>query len=72
MALHQKYFHPVIENLGGCSEVARKLGINRSTTSMWARTGVIPAQWHRKILGLAFDQNLVINAGDFDARPLSS
>lgn len=70
MKKRQKHFHPVIESLGGCGTVARQLGINRSTTSLWAKSGLIPTKWHKQILEIAKAHGKTIDAGDWDARPL--
>lgn len=65
----QKYYHPVIERLGGCRSVARHVGVDPSSVTAWARLGMIPVQHQRKLLALASRLHVKIGAGDWDASP---
>jgi hypothetical protein len=64
----QKYFHPVIERLGGCRNVARHVGMDASTVTAWAKIGMIPVHHQRSLLELAKKLRVKIGAGDWDAR----
>ena len=44
----------IIERFGGQSALAALLGKRQSTVQHWVRTARIPAQWHEKLLELAY------------------
>lgn len=54
---------------GGQTNLARALGINQSTVSHWAKTGMVPTRWHSKIIQVAADQGLNVAAGDLVSTP---
>jgi myo-inositol-1-phosphate synthase len=55
----------VIHRFGGQSALARLLGKRQSTVEHWAQTGRIPAQWHQKLLALARERGINLEARDF-------
>jgi myo-inositol-1-phosphate synthase len=55
----------VIGRFGGQSALAQLLGKRQSTVEHWARTGRIPAQWHRTLLELARRRGISLEARDF-------
>ena len=65
MMQRQKYFHPVIDALGGPRHVARWIKVNPSSVTLWAKSGNIPTKHHRKLLDLADARGVKIGAGDW-------
>lgn len=63
----QKYFHPVINALGGVRHVARWVNVNSSSVTLWARSGRIPTKHHKALLELANARGVKIGAGDWSA-----
>ncbi len=64
----------VIRRFGGQSALAALLGRRQSTVQHWAKTGRIPAQWHRVLMTLARDRGVVLEPKDFvatNARPVA-
>ena len=59
----------VIARFGGQSALAGLIGKRQSTVQHWAKTGVIPAQWHRQLLQLALERNISLEAKDFVSTP---
>lgn len=55
----------IILKFGGQSTLARMLGKGQSTVGHWARTGIIPAQWHPVLLKLAEDNGIELSPNDF-------
>ncbi|MEZ4480148.1 MAG: inositol-3-phosphate synthase [Dehalococcoidia bacterium] len=55
----------VIRRFGGQSALAALLGRRQSTIQHWARTGHIPAQWHRPLMELARGRGIILEARDF-------
>ncbi len=55
----------IIARFGGQSALARLLGRRQSTIQHWARTGIIPAQWHRVLMTLARERGVIVEARDF-------
>ncbi len=55
----------VIRRFGGQSALAALLGRRQSTIQHWARTGHIPAQWHRPLMELARGRGIILEAKDF-------
>src|SRR5512138_3637898 len=63
----------IIQRFGGQSALANLLGRRQSTVQHWAKTGRIPAQWHRVLMTLARDRGVVLEPKDFvatNARPV--
>ena len=63
----------VIERFGGQSALAGLLGKRQSTVQHWAKTGRIPSQWHERLLRLAHENGIGLEARDFvstDAPPI--
>lgn len=54
----------VIEKFGGQSNLAALLGKRQSTVEYWAKTGVIPARWHGKLISLAKENRIGLQATD--------
>jgi myo-inositol-1-phosphate synthase len=54
----------VIARFGGQSALAALLGRRQSTVEHWAATGRIPAQWQQRLIGLAREQGLALEARD--------
>jgi len=59
----------VIEKFGGQAALARLLGKGQTTVAYWAKTGVIPAKWHRILLTLAVEQGIRLTAEDLIPHP---
>ena len=57
----------IIARFGGQSVLARLLGRRQSTIQHWARTGSIPAQWHRVLMVLARERGVILEPKDFVA-----
>jgi myo-inositol-1-phosphate synthase len=57
----------IIGRFGGQSALAHALGRRQSTVQHWARTGRIPAQWHRVLMTLARERGIILEAKDFVA-----
>ena len=55
----------IIDKFGGQTALARSLGRPQSTVQYWAKTGTIPAKWHRQILSVARDEEIELRSGDF-------
>jgi myo-inositol-1-phosphate synthase len=55
----------VIRRFGGQSALARLLSRRQSTVEHWARLGRIPAQWHERLLTLARERGVLLEARDF-------
>ena len=55
----------IINRFGGQSALAALLGRRQSTVQHWAKTGRIPSQWHERILDLARQQGIALEAKDF-------
>jgi myo-inositol-1-phosphate synthase len=55
----------IITRFGGQSSLAGLLGRRQSTVQHWVKTGRIPAQWHKRLLTLAREKGINIEAEDF-------
>lgn len=55
----------VIEKFGGQSNLAALLVKRQSTVEYWAKTGVIPARWHGKLISLARENGIDLRSNDF-------
>ncbi len=55
----------IIDRFGGQSALAALLGKRQSTVQHWAKTGRIPSQWHQRLLQLAHEQGVRLEAKDF-------
>jgi myo-inositol-1-phosphate synthase len=55
----------IIRRFGGQTALASLLGKRQSTVEHWARTGRVPAQWHRPLMSLARERGVVLEAKDF-------
>ena len=62
---HQNSAKQIIDRFGGQSALATLLGKRQSTVQHWAKTGRIPAQWHERLLELARQQGIGLEATDF-------
>lgn len=68
----------IINRFGGQSALARLLDRPQSTVHYWAKSGTIPAKWHRQVLALAQQEGIELYPGDFvealgaDAQPAGS
>lgn len=54
----------IISTFGGQTALAESLHTKQSTVQYWARTGNIPAKWHRSIIEAAVLRGLPIVGGD--------
>jgi len=62
----------IVNKFGGQSALAALLGRRQSTVEHWAKTGRIPAQWHKQLLQLAREKGIALEAKDFIKKePLS-
>jgi myo-inositol-1-phosphate synthase len=57
----------IIRRFGGQSALAALLGKRQSTVQHWAKTGRIPAQWHRPLIALARQRGIIVEPKDFTA-----
>jgi myo-inositol-1-phosphate synthase len=55
----------IIRRFGGQSRLGDLLGKRQSTIQHWARTGRIPAQWHRPLMSLAREKGVILEPKDF-------
>ncbi len=55
----------IIERFGGQSSLAALLDRGQSTVQHWAKTGRIPAQWQGRLLALARERGVNLEAKDF-------
>ncbi len=55
----------IIDRFGGQSALAALLGKRQSTVQHWAKTGRIPSQRHERLLQLAHEQGVRLEAKDF-------
>jgi myo-inositol-1-phosphate synthase len=55
----------IIQRFGGQSALSSLLGKRQSTVQHWAKTGRIPAQWHRPLLELARARGIALEPQDF-------
>ncbi|MFQ6028153.1 MAG: inositol-3-phosphate synthase, partial [Dehalococcoidia bacterium] len=62
----------IIQRFGGQSALSSLLGKRQSTVQHWARTGRIPAQWHRTLLELARARGIALEPQEFVATSLPS
>jgi hypothetical protein len=60
----------VIARFGSQAALADALGTKQSTVAYWAKTGRIAPKWHTRILELAAERELGINATDLVPAPL--
>ncbi len=62
----------IIGRFGGQSALAGLIGKRQSTVQHWAKTGRIPSQWHERLLDLAHEQGILLEANDFvsDSAPM--
>jgi hypothetical protein len=60
----------IISRFGGQTALAEAVHTKQSTIQYWAKTGTIPAKWHRKIAEAAVRRGINLSAGDFS--PLAS
>lgn len=55
----------IIEKFGGQTKLAKLLGKGQTTVAYWAKTGVIPAKWQPRLLDMARERGLGLEAADF-------
>jgi len=55
----------VVRRFGGQSALAQLLGRRQSTVEHWVATGRIPAQWQAKLIALAREKGISLEAKDF-------
>jgi hypothetical protein len=55
----------VIARFGGQSALAALIGRRQSTVQHWASTGMIPTQWHRRLLDVARQKGIMLEPKDF-------
>lgn len=59
----------LVESFGGQTALAGLVGINQSAVAYWVKKGAIPSKWHSRILELAIDKGVRLEASDLVARP---
>jgi myo-inositol-1-phosphate synthase len=57
----------IIRRFGGQSALAALLGKRQSTIQHWAKTGRVPAQWHRPLMSIARERGVILEPKDFTA-----
>ena len=55
----------IISRFGGQSSLAEALHTKQSTVQYWAKTGAIPAKWHRQIAEASVRRGINLASGDF-------
>lgn len=55
----------IISKFGGQTALAEIIGTKQSTVQHWAKTGTIPAKWHRPIIASAVDRGVSLSPGEF-------
>jgi myo-inositol-1-phosphate synthase len=55
----------IINRFGGQSALANLLGRRQSTVQHWVNTGIIPSQWHKRLLKLAREKGINLEPNDF-------
>jgi myo-inositol-1-phosphate synthase len=67
MDIQKNAAEQIIGRFGGQSSLANRLGRRQSTVQHWAKTGRIPAQWHKPLLKLAQEKGIALEPRDFVA-----
>jgi len=62
----------LVELFGGQTALAGLVGINQSAVAYWVKKGSIPSKWHSRILALALDKGVLLEASDLVARPIAT
>ncbi len=60
----------IITRFGGQSSLANLLKKRQSTVQHWAKTGMIPSQWHKPLLKLAREKGINLEPNDFVTKEL--
>lgn len=55
----------IVDKFGGQSALAELIGKGQSAVAYWVKTGNIPSKWHSKLLALASEKGISLNADDF-------
>ncbi len=55
----------IINKFGGQTKLAAMLGKGQTTVAYWAKSGVIPAKWQPRVLDLARQRGIELEAADF-------
>jgi hypothetical protein len=55
----------IISRFGGQTTLAEALHTKQSTVQYWAKSGTIPAKWHRKIAEAAVRRGITLSGADF-------
>jgi hypothetical protein len=58
----------IIRDFGGCSAVAKALGVGPSTVHAWGQCNHIPAWRQEKLLSLALERGVALSATDFPSK----
>lgn len=58
----------LVELFGGQTALAGLVGINQSAVAYWVKKGAIPSKWHGRILELAIDKGVRVEASDLVPR----
>lgn len=54
----------LVKKFGGQTDLAKELGVGQSAIAYWVKTGKVPAKWHEKLLAIANNKGIDINAVD--------
>ena len=57
----------IIRRFGGQSALAALLGKRQSTIQHGAKTGRVPAHWHRPLMSIARERGVILEPKDFTA-----
>ena len=52
----------IVDKFGGQSALAELVGVKQSAIAYWVKKGNIPSKWHSKIMSLANDQGVLLDA----------
>lgn len=55
----------IIAKFGGQTALAAALGKGQTTVAYWSKTGVIPAKWQGRLLDMARERGIELEASDF-------
>ena len=54
----------IVDKFGGQSALAELVGVKQSAIAYWVKKGNIPSKWHPKIMSLASDQGVLLDASE--------
>ena len=52
----------IVDKFGGQTALAELVGVKQSAIAYWVKKGGIPSKWHSKIMSLANENGVLIDA----------